>query len=406
MSWSRLRSLLQTPSVLALVLVTLSFGVVSGRVLSLPYKPPFGGLTGGAFTDHFSHMNTARLFVLCGPCVWTTPVHRIFPSASPQERRQVEAELRPYVVTGEVFSAPGVSPEKPLIMNWSRLPRPYPPGALVLVAPVTLAYHFTPLSFFGAIRLLILGFLLYAHVGFYFLLRSALESPVRPGALGLLAGAILYSEFVHWSLEGFYDVAMLAPLALCGHYLRQRRGLAALLAYCVAAFIHYRAYFFAPLPLYAAYLLLQEQQWRGWRARDWTALAVAVLLGGVSLSTFGLVWPWLSFFPKTNPLELQAHNPALWQMLLSGGLAVAAFLYARAWLDVALLGWLGVMLSRVIQVQAWHVLTPLLWLALPAWTSNERRVPLVRDARVLFVWVMSVAIYGNSLLTAWWNVKP
>ncbi|HEX8825738.1 MAG TPA: hypothetical protein VF794_37860, partial [Archangium sp.] len=359
---SRPRSFRLSPPVLALVLTALSFCVVGGRFLSLPYKPPFGGLSGTEFTDHSSHMNAARLFTLCGTCVWTLPVSQRFPSATTEERRQVSEELRPYIAEAEIFSVPGWTLEKPLMLNWSHLPRPYPPGVLLLVAPVSLAYHFTSLSFFGAMHLLILGFLLSAHVGFYFVLRGALESPGRTGALGLLGGVLLYSETVRWSLEGIYDVAMLAPLVLCGRFLHQRRGLAALVAYCAAAFLHYRAFFFAPLPLYAAYLILRERQWREWRARDWCALAVAVVLGGASLYTFWLVSPSLPLFPRSNPLALHARNTAFRLMLLLGTLAVAAFVYARAWLDVALLGWASVMLTRILQIQHWHALALLMWL--------------------------------------------
>ena len=43
--------------------------------------------------------------------------------------------------------------------NWS-LP--------LIVAPVALAYHFTPLSFAGACHLLIVTFLAFAHVAAYF----------------------------------------------------------------------------------------------------------------------------------------------------------------------------------------------------------------------------------------------
>jgi hypothetical protein len=399
---SRPRSFRLSRPVLAFVLTALSFCVLGGRLLSLPYKPPFGGLSGTAFTDHFSHMNAARLFTYCGTCIWTTAVSQRIPFATPEERLRVAEELRPYVAEGEIFSVPGWSPEKPLLINWSHLPRPYPPGVLVLVAPVSLAYHFTPLSFFGAMKLLILGFLLSAHVGIYFVLRAVLESPVGPGSLGLLGGVLLYSESARWALEGIYDVAMLAPLALCGRFLHQRRGLAALVAYCAAAFLHYRAYFFAPLPLYAAFLLLRERQWREWRARDWCALALAVVLGGASLYSFWLVSPSLPLFPRSNPLALHARNTTFRMMLLLGTLAVVAFVYARAWLDVALLGWVGVMFARILQIQAWHTLAPLMWLALPVWTHREQRVSLVRDARLLFIWGMSVALYGNNLLIPWW----
>ena len=60
--------------------------------------------------------------------------------------------------------------------------------------------------------------------------------------LSPLATLLVWFPVVHWTLEGFYDVAMIAPLLLCWRYLGQRRGLAAGVAFCAAAFLHFRAY--------------------------------------------------------------------------------------------------------------------------------------------------------------------
>jgi hypothetical protein len=298
-----------------------------------------------------------------------------------------------------LYAAPGVSLDKPLFLNWPIFPRPYPPGALLLSAPVALAYHVTPLSFSDASRLLVLSYLLYAHVGLFFVLRWLMSGSAQPQALGLLGGFLLYAESVRWALEGFYDVALLAPLALCGYFLHQRRGLAALVSYCVAAFIHYRAFFFAPLSLYALYLLLREGRREPWGVRQWLAMGAVAVLGGTSLQTFGLVAPSLTLFPVTNPLRLpETHG--LVHLLVGGGLVAVALIYARAWLDVALLGWMGMMLLRIYQTQAWHALSLVLWLALPVWTSRSERVPLVRDARLAFVWMMAVLVYKQTLLPA------
>ncbi len=87
-------------------------------------------------------------------------------------------------------------------------------------------------------------------------------------------------------------------------------------------------------------------------------------------------------------------------LLVGGGLAALALVYARAWLDLALLGWMGMMLSRVYQTQGWHVLVLLMWLVLPVWTSRSERVPMVRDVRLAFIWTMAVVVYGEVLLPA------
>ncbi len=394
-----LPAFLQRPSMRALLLVALSFVGWGSWALVSPYQAPYGGLS-GRFSDHISHMNAARLFALCGTCVWEQPAEEFLRRYTEEERRQLPEELRPYMTEkSPLYVVPGGSLDKPLLLNWPMFPRPYPPGALLLSAPVALAYHFTPLSFSGAGRLLVLNYLLYAHLGLFFVLRWLMSGSAQPLALGLLGGFLLYSETIRWALEGFYDVALLAPLALCGHFLFQRRGLAALVSYCVAAFIHYRAFLFAPLSLYALYLLLREGKREPWGVREWVAMGAVAVLGGASLQTFGLVAPSLSLFPLTNPLR-NPETHGLLHLLVGGGLAAVALLYARAWLDLALLGWMGMMLARIYQTQAWHALSLLLWMALPVWTSRSERVPMVRDVRLAVVWMMAVLVYKQTLLPA------
>ncbi len=394
-----LPAFLQLPSSRALLLVALSFVGWGSWALVSPHQAPYGGLS-GRFSDHISHMNAARLFTLCGTCVWEQPADAFLRRYTNEERRRLPDDLSAHMAeSAPLYVFPGGSLDKPLFLNWPIFPRPYPPGALLLSAPAALAYHFTPLSFSGASRLLILGYLLYAHLGLLIVLRWLLSEAAQTGALGLLGGFLLYSETVRWALEGFYDVALLAPLALCGHFLYQRRGLAALVCYCVAAFLHYRAFFFAPLSLYALYLLLREGKREPWGVRQWVAMGAVALLGGASLQTFGLVAPSLSLFPLTNPLRAPDTH-ALPHLLVGGGLAAVGLLYARAWLDLALLGWMGMMLLRIYQTQAWHALSLLLWLALPVWTPRSERVPLVRDVRLAFVWMMAVLVYKQTLLPA------
>jgi hypothetical protein len=48
------------------------------------------------------------------------------------------------------------------------------------------------------------------------------------------------------------------------------------------------------------------------------------------------------------------------------------------------------------------VLALMVWWALPAWTEGAERVARVRDARVLAVWLVSLLLYGNTLLPARW----
>lgn len=393
---------LQRPATRALLLVALSFAGWGGWALSLRFLPLFGGVS-GRFSDAMSHMNAARLFTQCGTCLWRQPVEQFMRRYNLEEQRQLPEEIRALANPRfDVFVRPGWPLDKPLLLNWPFLPRPYPPGALVLAAPTALVYHFTSLSYAGATRLLNLSYLAYVHLGLFFLLRGWFSGTGRDTTFGLLGALLLYNESVHWALEGFYDGAVLAPLVLCGHYLQQRRGLAALVCYCAAAFLHYRAYLFAPLALYALWLVLKEERPRWpWGARQWSALAAIVVLGGASLYTFWLLSPWLARFPATNPLR-DPNNPALARLLFTSALAAVPLLLARAWVDLALVGWITWMNSRIYQTMPWHVICLLMWLALPVWGTRAERFPLVRDVRLAFVVLLSVLVYNPGLLLVWW----
>lgn len=390
----------------ALVLVSLSFIGWGYWAMTKPYPTLFGGLS-RFYSDHVSHMNGARLFARCGGCLWSQPVDQFLPHYTPEERRHLPDDIAPHMTPeSDIFVVPGWPLDKPMMINWPFLPRPYPPGSVLLAAPVALVYHFTPLSFTNANRLLYLIYLLYAHLGFLLLLLLLRPGKSRLAPIGLLGGLLLYSESIHWAIEGFYDVALIAPCVLCGYYLRQRRGLAALLCYCVAAFIHYRAYFFAPLPVYALYLVVQEGKQQPWGVRQWAAVAAIVGLAGTSLYTFSLYYPLLSDarLPHNNVLRLD-NNFVHLQLVVAGGLAMGALVYARAWMDVALLSWLAVILSLGSHTQPWHVLSPLLWLVLPIWTLRDERVALVRDVRLAVLWLVSLLVYGNSLAPSSWMDK-
>ncbi|MCP3102387.1 hypothetical protein LZ198_26295 [Myxococcus sp. K15C18031901] len=401
----RVPPIFRAPTTRAFLLVALSFFVWSGWVVTVRYKPLFGGLS-GAFSDHASHLSAARLFTWCGSCIWRKPANQLLRPLSVEEVRDLHVEqftsLTRIPVDLTFFEMPGGPDDKPLTMSWAYLPRPYPPGVLLLVAPVALLYQFTPLSFQASNLLLILLFLLYTHVGFFVVIRCAPWGEGRwASVMGPLGAFLLYFEAIHWTLDGLYDGAMLAPLVLCGHFLRQRRGLAALVCYCIAAFIHFRAFFFAPLPLYAVYLVLKDWKHQRWDDRQGAELAAIIVLGFSSLYTFWLTMPWLTSFPLTNPLrrELNFEGTHLAFLVMLVG---AMLLYAHAWLDVVLMGWMAWMCSRVYQTQGWHALVLMMWMVLPAWTHRDDRLSFVRDARILFVWAMTVLVYREIILPGKW----
>jgi hypothetical protein len=363
---------------------------------------PCGDLSQGVYTDHFSHMNAARLFPRVGLQIWQRPTKDLVVPLTPEETSQLPSDLRPFAGPGGgVFRVDGWPLEKTFISSWAQYPRLYPPGDMVLVAPIAVAYHFSSLTFTQVNRILIVYFLLLAHISVFFVLLVFWPGEPRRliGPLGLF---IAYSELIHWSLEGFYDVALLAPITLAAMLLKAKRNLAALVAYCASTFIHYRAFFFAPLAIYAAYSILRNGDWRRWRIREMIAVAVAMLLGGTSLYTFGLLWPWFSQVQITNPVRLAPNNPALIEFVIVI-LVVALFLLnARAWFDTVMLFWMSIMWIRTPYTWFWYMLAVLPWLTMEMLgVEKAEAIPTVRSARLMFLIVVSVLVCNYAPAPNW-----
>jgi hypothetical protein len=392
----------------ALLLTVVSLVAWSSWYLLAGPRHPYGDLSNGVYTDHFSHMNTARLFTHAGIDIWTKPLQSSVVPLSPAQMAVLPPDMTSQA--GQqypVFTVPGWPADKPFVSSWAAYPRFHPPGDMVLTAPVALLYSFTGLSFSGANRLLVLSFLVLAHISLFVLLKSGISIPARP--IGFLVLFVVYLEMIHWSLEGFYEAALIAPLVLCGLCLEQRRGLQAIALFALAAALHFRAYFFAPLAVYGAYIVVRDRQWRTWSRQDYGLAGVASVLCAISLGVFSLITPWLREVPATNPVSVTVAHPdapAIATLLLVAAVVAVVFAYARSWLDMALLGWLTVSAVLLQQTWEWDVLTILAWLALPIGASAARRYGLVRDARAVAVIFLGMFVFKNmTLLDPSWLQK-
>ena len=357
------------------MLTLLSFAVWEGWEGLRVLRHPWGDLKGATYTDHFSHMNAARAFPRVGIDLWLLPIDKLFSLLTPDELARMPKDIQAGgSSTGGVFDVPGFPPGKPLVTSWSSNPRNYPPGDLLLVAPIAALYQKTDLSFSTANRLLLMLFLCYAHLALFFVFESLLvPAPDHPALerIRLWTAGVVYLEVVHWTLEGFYDAAALAPLVLCARFLRDRRGLAVLVAFCAAAFIHFRTYFFAPWVVVGLLLVVSERQWRGWGIRDWLALAAAAALGGGSLGVFFILWPSVQNLPLHN--FIHPGNDPWWAtcLLLPPFLGLAGYgarelWRLRAWLDLAVFGWLTMMMLALHQAYPWHIILGMVpWLCAP-----------------------------------------
>src|SRR6266446_1748868 len=136
-----------------IALCALSWAGWSGWELLRPARNPLMDLSGW-YTDHFSHMNTARIFLRFGTAIWRTPPQQMLPRPTPEVRARLPPDV--FQCADCLFVAPGW--KKPVLLTWPNVVRPYPPGDMLLTAPIAALYHFTDLSATDANRLLLVLF--------------------------------------------------------------------------------------------------------------------------------------------------------------------------------------------------------------------------------------------------------
>ncbi len=362
------------------------------------FDHPWGDLSHGGYSDHLSHMNAARVFPRIGLDIWRRPLADQFRRLDSDELAQTPEEIRvsSAPLSGGIFRVPGWPTDKPLALSWSMKPRMYPPGDMLLVAPVALLYHYTSLSLTGACRLLLALFIVTAHAALFLFFLTYFES--RGSAIAWLACFFAYSNIMHWTLEGFYDPIAIVPLVLCARYLACRRGLAAVVAYCVGAVLHFRVFFQAPWVLCGAWLMIRGRFWRDLRARTALAIAVAVGCAVVSLYVFSLDWNALRDVAVHNPVlyaSATRDNGMLWNHGIIVLVCLVAFALCRAWLDLAMLAWLALITVTLREFYWWHLLIPMSWLAAP----SKRDAP--RGVRLAFLVTVLALAFKDTFAPSW-----
>jgi hypothetical protein len=361
------------------------------------YEHPWGDLSKGKFTDHFSHMNAARIFPHMGIDIWRVPIASKYRALTWAEMAETPKDIQAGAsLTGGVYYVPGWPKDKPLAIGWSQKTRMYPPGDMLLVAPIAIAYHYTSLTLTGACRLLLGWFIVLAHVALYFFFLNLFES--KGSGLDWLVTFFVYSPVMYWTIEGFYDAVAIVPLVLCARYIHRRRGLAAGVAYCVGALLHFRVFFQAPWALWALGLMLRDRFWRRLRVRHVLGILVALVCACVSLLVFWLDWKSLRGVQIFNPFfhAFSAHDKAmLWNFKVLLVLCGAVFLTSRAWLDLISLAWLGLAAIGLREFYYWHLVISTAWIAAPA------KRPVVRAARLVFIMTTVAILFGDPSAPSW-----
>jgi hypothetical protein len=381
----------------ALLLTLLSLAVWTLWNAERRFGHPWGDISRGRFTDHISHMNAARLFPREGLDLWRVPLAAKLRPLTHAELMRTPADVQlGGSETGGVYEVPGWPEDKPLVIAWTGKTRMYPPGDMVLVAPIAALYHYTDLSLSGACRLLVGWYIVLAHLALFFFFLAFFES--RGGAIEWLAAFLVYATVMRFTLEGFYDAAAIVPLVLCVRYAARRHGVAALLAYCVAAFVHFRAFFLAPWALLAAWTCVRSRCWRHLGGRRWLALGAAAGFAACALYTFWLDWPSLRVAGEFNPIVLGHYkqNPDLiWTLEIVIVVCAVALLWARAWLDVVMLAWLSLTFFLLREFAGWHLVIPMAWLAAPAKPNH------VRAIRLAFLMTVAALVLAEGFTPTW-----
>jgi hypothetical protein len=254
----------------------------------------------------------------------------------------------------------------------------YPPGVLVLFAPLAVLGQFWPMSraAFGTVGVLVT--LAIAHLAFAAGLK-ALSATRRAGSL-IVTGAVLWLFLLRMGMNGFFDGAWLACGALMVHRLATGRPTSALRWFALASLLHFRAAILVPLAAAALWRALRQER------RPWLDLALLGLALAVCLGTFALMFPVTSAYRDENPSLLQLHHGARFWLVVLVGLAGTAC--AVAWADLVTAATVaGATVLALIYKDFWWHGSVVLIAPLAVSACREGRAP-VRAREAILVWLL------------------
>ncbi len=379
-------------------------------------------------SDHYSHTGTTVLFLQRGLAVYRRPVGEQCQQAqSGRERQQRRILARKWDVNpadlcfrvagaGAGAGAGEASKQRPLVINWQRFPRPYPPGVMLYFLPEALLWDHTDASFRTINRVTIVKLLVVAHLAWMVLVL--LMAGFRPRGGAWVVMAVAYSQLMYWSLVGIYDGVAILWVLLCMLALQRGRGSLAIGALAVACFLHFRALWYLPLLVPGILLVIHKREVRAripipripnLRIPNPVVLAGAGALFLVSAYVFWILWPALKSFPPRNPLDYRQFalgSPVFMSYLVPTLAVVMVMAWRRLWLGLGLVVWMTTFFLRTPQTMTWHILFLLPILVVPAVTLpapdrvKDRRVD---QAFALLVWyfVSAAVVFKASVWPAW-----
>jgi hypothetical protein len=344
------------------------------RLIAFQQEPT--GSISGDYTDHISHIGETRAVFRVGLDLWRKAPASMFRKLTPEERMALPADIRAFaeLSPNDVMMVPGFLPSAPLVINYSHLPRCYPPGVFLVSAPSALLYHFGLVSFAVANRIY-LALLALLWLGTMFLVTSVWrdESPTPARILLTLLGAVY---MLYWAQEGLYDTAAVASAVLGIHLQRQRRFGFAALSWGLAVLVHSRL--LGLLPLCALSMVQGLQAWKSAKWSERIALVCGLSLFVTALGFAGVIQSivrlhasnasWLRNILRPEPGNFVIQ--ALYAALLLG--LLIWLLRVKSYLDASTVLVVGVAFAVQRYLGPWY------WLLVVPWaisgTASGRRM--------------------------------
>jgi hypothetical protein len=134
--------------------------------------------------------------------------------------------------------------------------------------------------------------------------------------------------------------------------------------------------------------MVRDKLWRKLQPRDFLALAVASICGGLALYVFWLDWDSLSKLALNNPLRnaVGVHNKGLiWNFEVLAAVCGAAFLLSKVWFD----------LVSLREFYVWHLLISTSWLVAPA------RHGIAKGVRFAFLFCAIAILFNEDFAPNW-----
>lgn len=349
----------------------------------------------GTYTDHFTHVGLARIFTHAGFEIYQGPRGELGRALTPDEQEALPEDIRGM---GGLRTVEGWPPDKPFIATWPTIPSFYPPGDLVMFAPIALAYSFTGMSFTEMNLMTIQLLLVYAHLSLFLMLVVNSRRPAG-GAADALAMVVAYFLIMRWTIEGFYDGGWIAPLVIAPLFLLRRAGLQTMALFALALFAHYRALFLLPWGVWGFVDFVRGREWRSWSWQKSGLAAATVVMGGLALATFLISRQAMSEHQMTN-----AFNPSFDSFQRDSLLTLALvtvpgavlFVWRRAWLEVATLAWVFLLITQLPETYPWDAVALVPWLVAPA-LSRSGDDAVVRQVRTATVFLVVLVVFSGSL---------